>query len=178
MFHYRCKNECRNKRYGQGIGHRLIVFVEGVFKNIQSKVLVQILEEYLAHVVAFTDDNGILGTQLVEVGKSRTKHRVGGYVTESTLLIPFLQTGLNRSYVADDTIFWQCRKHLVECIQCIFYRGSIDDQLGLEFADLIQCGIPVAVVHKAQLLRVDIEYSRFVLETQYIGKEGAHLTGS
>ena len=61
----------------------------------------------------------------------------------------------------------------MESIKCVFYRGSIDDQLRLEFADFFQLGEAVAVVHKAQALGIHIVYGDFMFKTQYIGKEGA-----
>ena len=66
----------------------------------------------------------------------------------------------------------------MESIECVFYRGSIDDQLRLEFADFFQLGEAVAVVHKAQALGIHIVHGDFMFKTQYIGKEGAHFSGS
>ena len=43
---------------------------------------------------------------------------------------------------------------------------------------LVQRGEAVGVVDEAQLVRVDVEHGRLVLETQYVIEEGAHLSGS
>ena len=54
---------------GQGVSHSFVVLLEGVFKDVQLQVLVKVLEENLSQVVTFLDDDGILRTQFVEVGK-------------------------------------------------------------------------------------------------------------
>jgi len=178
MLHHCRKHEGRNKWYGKRVGHRIVVLIKGVFEDIQSQSLIQILEENLSHVVALADDDGILGTQLVKVGKGRTEHRVSAHVAESALFVPFLQSCLHRSDVADDAILRKHRKHLVECIEGVLHRGGIDDQLRTEFLDFLQLREAVAIVHETEFLGIHIEYGRLVLETQYVGKEGAHFAGS
>ena len=165
MLHDCRKDEGRNERNGQGICHGIVVLIEGIFEDVQSQSLIQILEENLSHVVALADDDGIFCTQLVEVGKGRTEHRVRGNIAEAALFIPFLQTGLDRSNIADDAILRKYRKHLIESIEGVFYGSGIDDQLRTEFLDFFQLREAVAVVHETEFLWIHIEYSRFVLET-------------
>ena len=76
-----------------------IVLLEGVFADVQPQVGIDILEEDLAEMVTFRDDDCVLVLQLAEVGKGRTEHRVGGDVTEAALLIELLQVGLHRGDV-------------------------------------------------------------------------------
>ena len=60
MLHHSSKNESAGKRNTQRVSHGLVVLIEGVLVHVESQLLVQILEEYLAHIVAFLDDDGIL----------------------------------------------------------------------------------------------------------------------
>ena len=154
------------------------MFVKGIFKDVQSQSLVQVLEEDLSHVVTFADDNGIFRTQLIQIGKSWTEHRVGRNIAESALFIKLLQSSLNGSNVADDAIFWKYGQYLVERIQSVLHRCGIDHQLRLEFFDFFQIRETIAVVHESQFVWIHIKHRCFMLETQYIGKKGAHFTSS
>ena len=58
------------------------------------------------------------------------------------------------------------------------FRNGIDDQLRLEVLDFFQCGEAVGVVDKTQLVRIDVEHSRLMLETQDVCEERAHFPGS
>ena len=129
-------------------------------------------------MVAFAYDDGIFGAQFVKVGKCGTEHGVGRYITESALVIKLFQSGLYRGNIADDAILGESGQYLVKSIQRIFHGCRIDNQFGLEFFNLLECGISVGVVNETKAFRVYIKYSGFVLEAQYIGKEGAHFTGS
>lgn len=140
VFHDGRKHEGRYERDGQGVGHGFVVFVERVFKDVQLQTLVEVFEENLAQMVAFLDDDGVFGAQFVEVGKRGTEHRVGGHVTETAVLVKLFQPGFHGGNVADDAVFRQERKHLVERIEGIFHRGGIDDQFWLEFLDFIRLG--------------------------------------
>ena len=90
MFHDGGKHESGYERNGQRIGHGFIMFFETVFKDVQAEALVKVLEENLSQVVTFLDDDGILRTQFVEVGKCRIEHRVGRYITEAAVFIELL----------------------------------------------------------------------------------------
>ena len=100
------------------------------------------------------------------------------HVAEAAFIVELFQSGLYRSDVADDAVFGQYRQHLAESVQRVFHRNGIDDQLRLEVLDFFQCGEAVGVVDKTQLVRIDVEHSRLMLETQYICKERAHFPGS
>ena len=67
-----------------------VVFLEGVFKDVQLQVLIKVLEENLSQVVTFLNDDGIFRTQFVEVSKCGTEHRVGRYITETAVFIKLL----------------------------------------------------------------------------------------
>ena len=45
------------------------MFVEGVFEDVESEALVQVLEEHLAQMVALADDDGILIAQVAQAGE-------------------------------------------------------------------------------------------------------------
>ena len=154
------------------------MLVEGIFKDVQRHGLVEVLEEDFPQVVAFADDDGILRIQIVEAGKSGTEHRMRRHVAEAAFIVEFLQSGLYRSDVADNAVFGQYRQHLAESVQRVFHRNGIDDQLRLEVLDFFQCGEAVGVVDKKQLVRIDVEHSRLMLETQDVCEERAHFPGS
>ena len=69
-------------------------------------------------------------------------------------------------------------QHLPKGVERIFHGDGVDDQFGLELAYLIQRGEAARVVDEAQLQGVGVVDGCLVLEAQYIGKEGAHLSGS
>ena len=66
------------------------MLLKGIFADVQPQVGIDILEEDLAEVVTFGDDDRILVLQLAKVGESGAKHRVGGDVAEAALLIELL----------------------------------------------------------------------------------------
>ena len=61
------------------------------------------------------------------------------------------------------------------CLILCFHRDLLR---GAKLAYLVQCGEATRVIHKAQAPWVDVIHCRFVLETEQVGKEGAHLAGS
>ena len=135
--HHGGKHEGGDEGDGEGVGYGLVVLVEGVLEDVEPEALVEVLEEDLAHVVALADDDGVLGAQLVEVGKGGAKHGVGGHVAEPALLVPCLQPGLDRGDVAEDAVVGQCGQHLLEGLEGVLDGGGIDDQLGAEGAYLV-----------------------------------------
>ena len=154
------------------------MLVERVFEDVQLQRLVEVLEEDAAQVVAFGDDDGVLRAQVVEAGEGGAEHWVRGHVAEAAFLIESLQAGLHGGDVAQDAVLGQDGEHLAEGFEGILHRGGVDDQLGFKFLYLVQRGEAVGVVDEAQLVRVDVEHGRLVLETQYVVEEGAHLSGS
>ena len=52
------------------------MLLEGIFVDVQSEFLIEILEENPADIIPLTDNDGILLAQLVEVGEGGTEHRV------------------------------------------------------------------------------------------------------
>ena len=172
------KDESGHERDGQRVGHRLIVLLEGVFKDVQLQRLVEVLEEDAAQVVALGDDDGVLVAQVAEAGEGGAEHRVGGDVAESALGVELLQSGLDGGDVADDAVLGQDGQHLAEGVEGVLHRDGVDDQLRLEVLDFVQRGEAVGVVDEAQLVRVGVVDGGLVLKTQYVGEEGAHLAGS
>lgn len=178
VLHHGGEDESRDEGNGQGVGHRLVVLVERVFEDVQLQRLVEVLEEDAAQVVAFGDDDGVLRAQVVEAGEGGAEHGVRGHVAEAAFLVEGLQAGLHGGDVAQDAVLGKHGQHLAEGVEGIFHRGGVDDQLGFKFLYLVQRGEAVGVVDEAQLVRVDVEHGRLVLETQYVIEEGAHLSGS
>ena len=124
------------------------MLIECVFEDVQPQGLVEVFEENLAQVIAFADDDGILGRKLIKMSKGGTKHGVGRNVPESTLFIELLQARFNGGNVAQNTLLRQHREYLAKGIECIFHRGSIDHQFGLEGLNLLQSGEAVGVIDK------------------------------
>ena len=163
---------------GERVGHGLIVLVKGVLEDVEPEALVQVLEEHLAQVVALADDDGILIAQVAQAGECGSEHGVCAHEAEATLAIELGQLCLYRSDIAQYAVLGQCGYHLLEGLDGVLYCGRIDDKLGSELAYLVKCGEAASVVHEAQALRVDVIHCCLVLETQQVGKEGAHLAGS
>ena len=129
-------------------------------------------------MVALADDDGVLIAQVAKTGKGGAKHGVSAHKTETALAIELWKLSFHRGNIAQYTILGECRNDLLERLDGILHRSGIDDQLGGKLTYLLQGGEATGVVHKAQALGVNIVYCRFVLKTQQIGKEGAHLTSS
>ena len=178
LLHDGSKYEGTHEGDGERVGHGLIVLVEGIFEDVEAKALVQVLEEHLAQVVALADDDGILIAQVAEAGEGGAKHRVCAHEAEAALAVKLGQLRLDGGDIAQYAVLRESGYHLLEGFDGVLHRGGIDDELGAKLAYLVQCGEATRVIHKAQAPWVDVIYCRFVLETEQVGKEGAHLAGS
>ena len=125
------------------------MFLEGVLIDVESKLLIQILEEYATHIVALRDDDGIFLAQLIEVGKGWSKHRVCRHVWMARLLIKLFEIGLYRTDVADDAVVGKIWQHLFECRDGVFHRHGIDDELWFELLDFVDLGEALTIVSEA-----------------------------
>ena len=172
------EDEGGHERDAERVGHRLVMFFKGVLEDVQLQRLVEVLEEDAAQVVALGDDDGVLVAQVAEAGEGGAEHGVGGDVAEAALFVEPFQPGLDGGDVADDAVLGQDGQHLAEGVEGVLHGHGVDDQLRLEVLDFVQRGEAVGVVHEAQLHGVGVVHGRFVLETQYVCKEGAHLAGS
>ena len=93
------------------------MLLKGVFANVQPEaVLIQVAEEDAPHIVALGDNHGVLVVERAEVGKGRTKHRVGRYVAAAAGLVKVFQPGLNGRDVAQDAVLRQERQHAAESV--------------------------------------------------------------
>ena len=178
MLHHCGEHKSGDKGDGQRVGHCLVMLLERIFKDVQPQTLVKVLEENASQMVSLFDDDGIFLAQFVQIGESRSEHRVGRHVAEPAVLVKLFQVGLHGSDVADDAVLRQHGEHLPERVERIFYRSGVDDQFGLEFLDFLDFREAVTVVHEPQALRIDVIYGHFVLKAQHVGKEGAHFPGS
>ena len=60
MLHNGREDEGADEGYGQRVCHGFVVLVEGVFVYIEAKASVEVHEEDASHVIALSDDDGIL----------------------------------------------------------------------------------------------------------------------
>ena len=97
---------------------------------------------------------------------------------ETALLVKLLQSGLYRSYVADNAVVREMWQHLFKGWQRIFYRHRIDDQFGTEHLYLFHLGEAVTVVGEAQSLSILLVNRHLVVETEQVDEETSHLTCS
>ena len=111
----------------------------------------------------------------MQIGKGRSEHGVCRNVAASTLLIKLLQVSLHRGNIADDAVLRQIGYHLLKDGDGILQRHRIDQQFGLEFANLLQLCEALAVVGKPHALRVAFIDGHLVLKAQQVDKERAHL---
>ena len=137
----------------------------------QSQLLVEILEEYLAHIVALLDNHRILLGELVQVGKGRTEHRVGAHESESTFVVEFMQAGLHGCDVADDAVAGEMRQQLLERRNGVFHRHGIDDELRTEHLHLLHLGKAIAVVGEAQALGILFVNCHLVVEAEQVDEK-------
>lgn len=164
MFHHGCEGKRGDEGDGEGVSHGLVVFLEGVFEDVEAETRVEILEEAASHVVALVDDDGILVTQFAEVGKGGTKHGVGAHVVKPTLFVVLLKACLHRGYVAEDARLGQMWNHLVKHLERVFETHGIDDQFWLKRINLVHRCEPLGVVHESQSFGVNVIDSHFVVE--------------
>lgn len=66
----------RGKRYGERVGYRLVVLLEGVLKDVEMQAAVQVFEENFSQMIRFGDDDGVLLGEVAEVGKRGAEHGV------------------------------------------------------------------------------------------------------
>ena len=165
-----------HERDTQGVGHRLIVFVERVFAHVQAEPAVEVAEEDAPHVVALVDDDGVLVAQAAQVGEGGAEHRVRAHVAHSRGFVEFLEAGLHRRDVAQDAVLRQQGNHLPEHVQRVFQRDGVDDQFGTEGLDFVRRGEPLRVVHEAQPFGVDVVHRRLMVEAEQVHEERAHLS--
>lgn len=179
VLHHGSEGEGGDEGDGERVGHGLVVFLEGVFEDVEAETRIEVLEEATSHVVTFVDDDGILITQFAEVGKSGTEHRVGAHVVEAALFVVLLKARLHRGYVAEDAVFLgQIGDDLVKYLQCVFEADGVDDEVCPEVAYLFQRGEPLGVVHETKSLGVYVIDCHFVVERQQVGEERPHLACS
>ena len=178
MLHHGGKDKRRDKRYAQRVGHSLVVLLEGVLVDVQSQLLVQVLEEDASHIVTLTDDDGVLLAELVEIGKCRAEHRVRGDIRMASLLVELPEIGLHGADVADDAVLGYIRQYFLECRYGVFHRHGIDKQLGLEVSNLVDRRETLAVICEAQPLGILLEHGHLMVEGEQVDKEASHLSCS
>ena len=178
MLHHSSKHEGAYERNRKRVSHSLIVLLEGVLINIQSQLAVQVFEEDATHIVTLADDDGILLAQLLKVGKGRSEHRVSRYIAHTSLFVKILQIGLHTGDIADDTLLRQVRYHLFKHRYSIFQRHCINQQLGLEFLNLLERGETLTIVSKPHAFGVSLKHSHLVVKTQQVDEERTHLSCS
>ena len=60
VLHHCRKGKGAHERNTQRVSHRLVVLIKCILMQTQPQLLVEVLEEYLAHVVTLLDDDCIL----------------------------------------------------------------------------------------------------------------------
>ena len=174
-FHDGCEDEGGDEGNGERIGDGLVVLEEGVLVDVESQPLVEVAEEDAPDVVALADDDGVLFGELVEVGKRRAEHGVGGDIGMAALLVELLQARLHRGDVADDAVGGQQRQHLLVDGDGVLQRDGVDDQLWSEAGYLVDAGEALAVVGEPHALRVAVVDGHFMVETEQVDEERPHF---
>ena len=179
MLHHCGEGEGGDEGNRERVGDRLVMLLERVFEDVEAESLVEVFEEAAAHVVALVDDDGVFVREFAEIGKRRAEHRVGRNVVEARRFVKLLETSLHRGDVAEDAVFLgQVRNDLAEDVERIFQAHAVDDEVGTERVDFVERGETLRVVEKTHALRIDVIDGDFVVETQQVGEEGAHFSGS
>ena len=178
MLHDGGEDERAHEGDAERVGHGLVVLLEGVLIDVESQLLVEVLEEDAAHVVALADDDGVLLAQLVEVGEGGAKHGVRAHVGMAAPLVEILQARLYRGDVAHDAVGGQEGHHLVEGGQRVLHGHGVDDQLRLEVPHFLQGLEPLAVIGEAQPLGVFLVGRHLVVEAEQVDEEAPHLARS
>ncbi len=172
------KNEGRYEGDAQGVSHRLVVLIKGVFKHVEAEFAVKVFEEDAPHVVALVNDNCVFRREGAEIGKGGAKHGVGRDVATACLFVILLETRLHRSDVGEDAILGQVGQEGVKHREGVFQRHGIDDQFGAEGLNLFKRCEALGVIHEAQTARVDVVNGSFVVETQEVYEECPHFAGA
>ena len=154
------------------------MLIKSIFMKTQSQLLIQILKEDFTHIVTLFDNNSILFRKLIQIGESRTKHRVRTHKSETTLFIEFLQTSLYRCNIRNDTVVREMWQHLFKGRKSVSYRHSIDDKLRTEHLYLLHFSKAVAVICETQTLGILLENCHLVIEAEQVDEETSHLSCS
>ena len=171
VLHHGRKNERGDEGDGQGVGHRAVVFFEGVFVDVESQAGVEVLEEDAADEVTLVDDDGILLGELVEVGKCGTEHGVGAHIVHPCGFVKFFQTCFHGGDIAEDTLFREMGNHFLEGRNRVFHRHGIDAEFGLELIDFFKFGEAQGIIGKTQSLGIALIDRHFVFETEQVDEE-------
>ena len=92
------------------------MLLERVFADMQAEAGINILEEYLAQMIALGDNNRILLLQLSQISECRSEHRVSGDIRETACLIKLLQISLHGSDIGNNAIWLQVRHYGLESL--------------------------------------------------------------
>ena len=152
------------------------MLLEGVFVDVQPQLLVEILKEDTAHIVALADDDGILLRELLQVGKRRSEHRVRRDIAHACALVELLHIRLHGGDIADDTLLGQIRNDLLKYRDGVFQRDAIDQQFRLKLLDLIVGGETLTVIGEAHSFGISLKNCHLVVETQQVDEETTHLS--
>ena len=137
MLHYGREHKGGNEGHGEGVGHGFVVLGKGVFVDIESEATVEVEEEYASEVVAFGDDDGILGSQCPEVGKGGTEHGVGADIVHARSPVELVEPCLDAGDVADDALVVEIGNDLLKYGNGVLECDAVDDKVGVEVADFL-----------------------------------------
>ena len=151
------------------------MLLEGVFVDVESKLLIEVFEEDATHVVTLADDDGVLFRELLEIGKRRTKHGVRRNVTHARRFVKIFHISLYAGNIADDALLGQIWNDLFKYRDGVLQRDGIDKQFGLEGLNLLVGRKALTIIREAHAFGIALEDSHLVVETQQVDEERAHL---
>ena len=152
------------------------MLLKRIFIDVKSKSLIEVFEEDTPHIVTLADDDSILFTQLIKVGKGWTEHRMSAYIRVSALFIKRFQTRLHTGNIADNTLRRQTRQHFFESSERVFYGHSINNQLRCKGLNLVQPRETLAVIGETHTLCILFINRHLMLKTKQIDEETPHLS--
>ena len=132
--------------------------------DVETETAVEVEKEDSPEIVAFVDDDGILGLQGSEVGKCGAKHWVGADVVHACAFVELFETCLYARYVAYDTVLVEVGYDLTEHVERVLEGDTVDDEVGAEGFDFVEGGEALGVVEKAHSLGVNLVDCAFVVK--------------
>ena len=144
------------------------MIAKAVLIYIEFQAAVKTPEKFNALLVGFFNDDGIFVTQVFDVGKSGTEHRVCGDKSTAAFSVVFLESVFYRGDVCNYAILRQERINLPENPDGIMKAYCIDQQVRLKIPDLLEAEKPVRVKEVLQPGLILVDYAHLIIKTKGI----------
>ena len=178
MLHDAAEDECGGEGNREGVGYSLVVLGESIVFDMQVQFPIEHAEEFTPLLIALLDDDGVFVGKVAERGECGSEHGMCRYEPIALFDIEFGKACLHAGNVAEYGGLRNEGKHFLKCLDGVFHRSGIDDEVGAEWLGLFRCHEALYVECELQAVRIRVVDGDFVVEAEEVAEEGAHLSGS